>query len=120
VSCLHLALSGGHWALAEELLRRGADAEPPPPSLPYKVDTTCPSLRTDWTRLVPLQGVGWATPHGSPLASALHSLLLYAPRPRASGAAAAALGAISLLPGGRAPLGLRAEADRSPPPPSPY
>jgi len=28
---------------------------PPPPSLPYKVDTSRPSLRTNWTRLVPLQ-----------------------------------------------------------------
>jgi len=27
----------------------------PPPSLPYKVDTSRPSLRTNWTRLVPLQ-----------------------------------------------------------------
>jgi len=26
---------------------------PPPPSLPYKVDTSRPSLRTNWTRLVP-------------------------------------------------------------------
>ena len=25
---------------------------PPPPSLPYKVDTSRPSLRTNWTRLV--------------------------------------------------------------------
>jgi hypothetical protein len=25
----------------------------PPPSLPYNVDTSCPSLRTKWTRLVP-------------------------------------------------------------------
>ena len=25
----------------------------PPPSLPYKVDTSRPSLRTHWTRLVP-------------------------------------------------------------------
>ena len=29
---------------------------PPPPSLPYKADTSRPSLRTDWTRLVPLTG----------------------------------------------------------------
>ena len=30
------------------------DAPPPhPPSLPYKVDTSRPSLRTYWTRLVP-------------------------------------------------------------------
>ena len=27
-------------------------APPPPPSLPYKVDTSRPSLRTNWTRLV--------------------------------------------------------------------
>ena len=26
---------------------------PPPPPLPYKVDTSRPSLRTNWTRLVP-------------------------------------------------------------------
>jgi hypothetical protein len=25
------------------------------PPLPYKVDTSCPSLRTNWTRLVPVQ-----------------------------------------------------------------
>ena len=29
---------------------------PPPPSLPYKAGTSRPSLRTDWTRLVPLTG----------------------------------------------------------------
>jgi hypothetical protein len=28
-------------------------ASPPPTSLPYKVDTSRPSLRTNWTRLVP-------------------------------------------------------------------
>jgi hypothetical protein len=33
------------------VLRGGAA---PPPSLPYKVDTSRPSLRTNWTRLVPL------------------------------------------------------------------
>jgi len=33
-----------------------AGAAPPPPSLPYKVDTSRPSLRTNWTRLVPLPG----------------------------------------------------------------
>jgi hypothetical protein len=34
--------------------RRGAvPVRPPPPSLPYKVDTSRPSLRTNWTRLVP-------------------------------------------------------------------
>ncbi|KAJ1494373.1 hypothetical protein T484DRAFT_1765775, partial [Baffinella frigidus] len=53
VSCLHLALSGGHWRLARMLLDDGADA-----------------------------GVGWTTPHGSPLASALHSFLLFAPPSR--------------------------------------
>ena len=30
-----------------------AETVPPPPSLPYKVDTSRPSLRTNWTRLVP-------------------------------------------------------------------
>ena len=29
-----------------------SDSEVPPPSLPYKVDTSRPSLRTNWTRLV--------------------------------------------------------------------
>jgi len=32
---------------------RSRAAHPPPPSLPYKVDTSRPSRRTDWTRLVP-------------------------------------------------------------------
>ena len=42
-------------------------ARPPPPSLPYKVDTSRPSLRTNWTRLVPF----WrrAPPPGAPGAS---------------------------------------------------
>ena len=30
---------------------------PPPPSLPYKVDTSRPSLRSNWTRLVPFPQV---------------------------------------------------------------
>ena len=30
----------------------------PPPSLPYKVDTSRPSLRTNWTR------TKWTGPHG--------------------------------------------------------
>jgi hypothetical protein len=34
---------------------------PSPPSLPYKVDTSRPSLRTNWTRLVPLTGA-WVAP----------------------------------------------------------
>jgi hypothetical protein len=33
---------------------------PPPPSLPYKVDTSRPSLRTNWTRLVPCTGLAGA------------------------------------------------------------
>ena len=33
-------------------------ADPPPPSLQYKVDTSRPSLRTNWTRLVPLPPAG--------------------------------------------------------------
>jgi hypothetical protein len=31
----------------------GGLAGAPPPSLPYKVDTSRPSLHTNWTRLVP-------------------------------------------------------------------
>ena len=34
----------------DELVRGAA-----PPSLPYKVDTSRPSLRTNWTRLVPFE-----------------------------------------------------------------
>jgi len=34
----------------EQDVGRGAE-RPPPPSLPYKVDTSRPSLRTNWTRL---------------------------------------------------------------------
>ena len=37
-------------------LRWLSRSRPPPPSLPYKVDTSRPSLRTNWTRLVPLAG----------------------------------------------------------------
>ena len=38
--------------------RAGRGAPPPPPaSLPYKVDTSRPSLRTNWTRLVPFPQV---------------------------------------------------------------
>ena len=36
----------------------GGLAGAPPPSLPYKVDTSRPSLHTNWTRLVPLTGTG--------------------------------------------------------------
>ena len=40
--------------------RASARSTPPPPlPLPYKVDTSCPSLRTNWTRLVPA-----GEPHG--------------------------------------------------------
>ena len=35
----------------EEKVRGAAKPPPPPPSLPYKVDTSRPSLRTNWTRL---------------------------------------------------------------------
>jgi len=46
--------------LAEEAGRAGgtrvALVTDPPPSLPYKVDTSRPSLRTNWTRRVPLAG----------------------------------------------------------------
>ena len=41
--------------VAKELLAQArnlsADSPPPPSSLPYKVDTSRPSLRTNWTRL---------------------------------------------------------------------
>jgi hypothetical protein len=40
----------GGEASAPGRLTRGN--RPPPPSLPYKVDTSRPSLRTNWTRLV--------------------------------------------------------------------
>ena len=42
---------------------------PPPPSLPYKVDTSRPSLRTNWTRLVPFpttRGASRCTPRSLP------------------------------------------------------
>ena len=46
-------------AAAERAGRSEAlEARPPPPSLPYKVNTSRPSLRTNWTRLVPLTGRG--------------------------------------------------------------
>jgi len=35
---------------------------PPPPSLPYKVDTSRPALRTNWTRLVPVPPVSQTYP----------------------------------------------------------
>jgi hypothetical protein len=40
-------------ARAARLTPRRAAIAPFPPSLPYKVDTSRPSLRTDWTHLVP-------------------------------------------------------------------
>jgi hypothetical protein len=43
---LQLVCSGEHSAAMQD---------PPPPSLPYKVDTSRPSLRTNWTRLVPFR-----------------------------------------------------------------
>ena len=36
---------------------RADSGQAPPPSLPYKVDTSRPSLRTNWTRLVPFAQV---------------------------------------------------------------
>ena len=43
-------------ALTDELRLSGPSSQaPPPPSLPYKVDTSRPSLRTNWTRLVVVQ-----------------------------------------------------------------
>ena len=39
-------------------VRLAGGAPPPPPPLPYKVDTSRPSLRTNWTRLVRLAGGG--------------------------------------------------------------
>jgi hypothetical protein len=43
----------------------------PPPSLPYKVDTSRPSLRTNWTRLVPTCLPGRAASEGSRRLTAL-------------------------------------------------
>ena len=40
-------------AAAREPRGAGARKPPTPPSLPYKVDTSRPPLRTNWTRLVP-------------------------------------------------------------------
>ena len=55
------ALEG--WSAREwEYYRAVVDA-PPPPSLPYKVDTSRPSLRTNWTRLVPFPQVDARAPN---------------------------------------------------------
>ena len=40
-------------ALYEALVGRVVEDTPPPSPLPYNVDTSRPSLRTNWTRLVP-------------------------------------------------------------------
>ena len=42
--------SDGHWVAHVE------ETSSPPPSLPYTVDTSRPSLRTNWTRKVPAGG----------------------------------------------------------------
>ena len=47
-------LQDRHGAHVRRPQARGASASPP--SLPYKVDTSRPSLRTNWTRLVPSLG----------------------------------------------------------------
>ena len=54
----HAEAHARHFEETREAKRRNeaaveAAAKPPPPSLPYKVDTSRPSLRTNWTRLVP-------------------------------------------------------------------
>jgi len=50
-------LGGGRAARAAPRARRAGRvrATPPPPSLPCKVDTSRPSLRTNWTCLVPFR-----------------------------------------------------------------
>jgi hypothetical protein len=55
-ACSRTAGSGASAARRSALSLQGAPRcpAPPPPSLPYKVDTSRPSRRTDWTRLVPL------------------------------------------------------------------
>ena len=52
-------------AAVRQLWETGAT---PPPSLPYKVDTSRPSLRTNWTYLDPRWETG-ATPNGARLSS---------------------------------------------------
>jgi len=52
-------------------------ALPPPPPLPYKVDTPRPSLRTNWTRLV--QGAHVPLPHGRALRELPHPMPPRAP-----------------------------------------
>ena len=60
-ACLHVCARAATGALSRRCssprppptLRR--PCSPPPPPLPYKVDTSRPSLRTNWTRLVPLR-----------------------------------------------------------------
>jgi SpoVK/Ycf46/Vps4 family AAA+-type ATPase len=53
----------GGWQAVAAVFRKARQASPaviffpPPPSLPYKVDTSRPSLRTNWTRLVPFPQV---------------------------------------------------------------
>ena len=42
-------------AAARQRANEEAAPPPPPPPLPYRVDTSRPSLRTNWTRLVPVQ-----------------------------------------------------------------
>jgi ATP-dependent RNA helicase DDX55/SPB4 len=55
--CAGLRVVGLHGQMPQKRRERTYaefGAPPPPPSsLPYKVDTSRPSLRTDWTRLVP-------------------------------------------------------------------
>jgi hypothetical protein len=54
--------SHARWCSRLRIVKR-RKAPPPPPPLPYKVDTSRPSLRTNWTRLVPFphQGAGEAS-----------------------------------------------------------
>jgi len=51
--CYRRSLAGGAGGEPLDPRARPEDparSHPPPPSLPYKVDTSRPSLRTNWTR----------------------------------------------------------------------
>jgi len=75
----------------------GGLAGAPPPSLPYKVDTSRPSLHTNWTRLA-----------GHQEGAAISPVVALVPRRRPAAAAAAAADA-----GGRGTVQLPAPLDVS-------